>query len=865
MKIFFQIKYLGGLATVAMVMVVGCKPRIDGSRTLDAAGGGGETSEAWVDGQDADWKAEVARRDRAIYNFIETKDSSAAQRYGFSNNQTPAIAWNWFETKPVGLGGVPFVLFKTIALLQDNPAYYTKMAQEAGDVAKGASWKTAFTSYFGTPLPKFTNDEINALMAVAKIWNAPSTVDGAKNLDHIGLLPHPDNYSKSDDPYSPTYGAVNDPGLHKQSLPYGMVFESSPEGLPAKGANKAALLKGLSGKVSGFLQIKTKLGANKVWEKLGYNESSDDKPDTFGKPGKYDNVFFSCAGCHVGRVVTDKGIRFMYGSPNTEIEAQYYSQILRDTAALLVVKGFDVNSKASQVPENGQKPEPNVTAVVALAKAMVMTVMVAPQKFYGKGDQNELRTLHQATQLMDNFGGAIGDLIGAGIKTHFIYNFIAGNKGFKGSDSPDLLANRAGQMDAFGVASGLVGIHSFRSSFKDGDKTLAPSYLEFMYRMNPESPFFTGFEGIADPKTIGTMTAQNLRRNNGENDANYFKRVGKLIRDNIPAWTPPVPAPIDIKNLNLTRDRVYANWDGNQGASARTLASGASATGDPRKVNVRIHEPLNPLINNLPAAPYPFEVDLAKAKEGKKLFTENCVSCHKPKNADIYTAKTLGGVDNNRTLVNTEVSRHGLATMTVEACWYYMRNGSDSVGSNGAPGTKRDWCLPTALQGKWGSDSKEIDKIRAMTKEQYTAFIGDYFIDTPKRIADNEAGFKADMLYGTWSNAPYLHNGSVPTLAHLICDNIRPAKFIRGNINYDKDLVGFVWDQKPKRYSKYDMTNFKTFDTSKSGWHNGGHTFGKQFCGDVKSLGPDATQDQIAAAVKSSPELSGLLEYLKTL
>ena len=62
------------------------------------------------------------------------------------------------------------------------------------------------------------------------------------------------------------------------------------------------------------------------------------------------------------------------------------------------------------------------------------------------------------------------------------------------------------------------------------------------------------------------------------------KLAGERIFKNIPAWAPPVPAPIDVKSVNWAIERYHANWDGNQGASSRTLASGASATGDPRMV-----------------------------------------------------------------------------------------------------------------------------------------------------------------------------------------------------------------------------------------------------------------------------------------
>src|SRR6185295_9046108 len=117
------------------------------------------------------------------------------------------------------------------------------------------------------------------------------------------------------------------------------------------------------------------------------------------------------------------------------------------------------------------------------------------------------------------------------------------------------------------------------------------------------------------------------------------KAASDRIFDNIPAWAPPLPAPIDIKSVNWATDHYLANWDGNQGASSRTLASGASATGDPRMVNVRIHEPLNPFIDNLPPPPYPFaSVDLVRAREGKALFKTKCATCHTSRNQTIYPA-----------------------------------------------------------------------------------------------------------------------------------------------------------------------------------------------------------------------------------
>jgi hypothetical protein len=308
------------------------------------------------------------------------------------------------------------------------------------------------------------------------------------------------------------------------------------------------------------------------------------------------------------------------------------------------------------------------------------------------------------------------------------------------------------------------------------------------------------------------------------------------VFDHVGAWAPPVPAPVDVKSLNWATHRAHANWDGNQAASARTLASGASATGDPRMVNVRIHEPLNPFIDHLPPPPYPFaSLDLARAKEGKALFKTHCASCHKPNNADIVPVSALG-VDPNRTLVNTEVSRYGLSALVLEACTIYGRNNA------GQPGA--DWCMP---KGDWNAKLTE------------------YFRDTPLRVAEGTNGYKADMLHGIWAQAPYLHNGSVPTLGHLICPDTRPARFLRGNLYYDEALGGFEWANRPSaRYGPNDTILVKTFDTTVSGKSNRGHTFGSDLCPDTSGLDPTTDRKTIETRLLDS-KVGTLIAYLKTL
>jgi hypothetical protein len=95
-------------------------------------------------------------------------------------------------------------------------------------------------------------------------------------------------------------------------------------------------------------------------------------------------------------------------------------------------------------------------------------------------------------------------------------------------------------------------------------------------------------------------------------------------------------------------------------------------------------------------------------------------------------------------------------------------------------------------------------------------------------------GYKARPLNGIWATAPYLHNGSVPTLAELLLPECeRTKQFHVGSIEFDKDNVGF----------KSDPT-YPVFATRLEGNSNKGHNF---------------------AANLSKEERRQLLEFLKSL
>jgi cytochrome c5 len=120
-----------------------------------------------------------------------------------------------------------------------------------------------------------------------------------------------------------------------------------------------------------------------------------------------------------------------------------------------------------------------------------------------------------------------------------------------------------------------------------------------------------------------------------------------------------------------------------------------------------------------------------------------------------------------------------------------------------------------------------------------------------KYIAARPAqGYAAPPLVGLWSSAPYLHNGSIPTLYHLMHPGARPAKFQVGGHALDLERVGIAgvaagdgsWTY-PATYQPWSEPVL--IDTTLPGLSNSGH-------------------DQPFAGM-SEADKAALLEYLKLL
>jgi hypothetical protein len=197
-------------------------------------------------------------------------------------------------------------------------------------------------------------------------------------------------------------------------------------------------------------------------------------------------------------------------------------------------------------------------------------------------------------------------------------------------------------------------------------------------------------------------------------------------------------------------------------------------------------------LKSLKAPRYPFPIETARADLGKTIFEKTCAKCHGTYGPDgkypsrIVDLKTIG-TDPARALgISPRFVAHYNAT--------------------------------------WFGEESPVD--------------------------EEMIGYQAPPLDGIWATAPYLHNGSVPTLATLLKSSDRPDRFYRptstGFDQYDQTNVGWKFEVPtiPVDPAIPFEKSRSLYDSSRFGLGNGGHTFGDHL---------------------SDSERMDLIEYLKTL
>ena len=229
------------------------------------------------------------------------------------------------------------------------------------------------------------------------------------------------------------------------------------------------------------------------------------------------------------------------------------------------------------------------------------------------------------------------------------------------------------------------------------------------------------------------------------------------------------------------RQKMQLHWDGNNDSVAErniSAAIGAGASAD--SLDQERLDRVTDWILDLKAPKYPRErINADLAAQGASIYRENCASCHSFKGSRTGKVTRIDDVGTDR---------HRLDSFTQE------------------------------LVDKQGEGTGNLPKFSHFKKTN---------------------GYANQPLDGVWLRAPYLHNGSVPTLEDLLSPPAqRPDRFYRGVDIYDWERVGFI-----SRGSTAKRIGF-LYDTEEPGNGNGGHTYGTDLSADDKRA---------------------LIEYMKTL
>ena len=159
-----------------------------------------------------------------------------------------------------------------------------------------------------------------------------------------------------------------------------------------------------------------------------------------------------------------------------------------------------------------------------------------------------------------------------------------------------------------------------------------------------------------------------------------------------------------------------------------------------------------------------------------------------------------------------------------------------------------DWTYPNLVVGldEIGTDP-ELGKQAFEDADRFIRWYNQSFFGELARAAP-ALGYIAPPLDGVWATAPYLHNGSIPTIEVLLDSDQRPTYWTRSFDSKDYDPQSLGWNFTALEYGKDGAADWeeekRIYDTTLTGYSNQGHTFGD---------------------VLNDDERTAVLEYLKTL
>jgi hypothetical protein len=330
-------------------------------------------------------------------------------------------------------------------------------------------------------------------------------------------------------------------------------------------------------------------------------------------------------------------------------------------------------------------------------------------------------------------------------------------------------------------------------------------------------------------------------------------------------------APVDYPQLWDIWTFDWVQWNGSaQQPMARNIgealgvgatlsffdADGQPLTGDaryPSSVRVRDLNLIEETLQRLKPPAWPEEVlgrvDKPLAIQGRTLFAENCASCHVPRvnqvgDRAVQQLKLLpvAAIGTDPTAANN-IADHRFDLTALQ--WDPAELGQLDVQLHPKPTEPLDLSKLSVAKGL--AYVTAFVENRAYREAKVTPAERPNLDGFGLPIGVQELrAYKARPLAGVWATAPFLHNGSVPSIYQLLSpQDERATTFYKGTFEYDPKHLG---------YRTEAFTNGFVFDTRITGNHNSGHEFraGERGNGVIGRL----LQPQ---------ERWALLEYLKVL
>jgi hypothetical protein len=285
----------------------------------------------------------------------------------------------------------------------------------------------------------------------------------------------------------------------------------------------------------------------------------------------------------------------------------------------------------------------------------------------------------------------------------------------------------------------------------------------------------------------------------------------------------PADAPVSFPHLwGMARTSWYQWGVNTNSVIERNIgqALGVGATYQPDKgftSTVRLDNlhAMEELQYKLTAPQWPAEllgpVDPDKAARGKAIFDRTCALCHETyeKNGTLNEYQ-LFALDVVGTDPSTAINFERMV-MTAEGPKPFGTAAFEIVKKVKAA-YYQEHDIPREVQEAW-------EATRERPAPEYRTPLRDYLKYPDTR---NRGIYRAKTLKGIWATAPYLHNGSVPTLFDLLHPaDQRPKTFRLGTKEYDPVKLGFVTDG-PRFLTSADAPVF-TLDTALPGNWNTGH------------------------------------------